>query len=279
MQHRPESKLPTALLVGTAGMVIFIAVAANASSSHSNRSSREIDWISHLAHEGDAGAQLQLGLAYRDGRYGLHVDAKTGRYWLAEAARHGNSYAADLLANDFAEKEGGTPDSKQAVQWWQVAAREGNADAQTHLGLYLLSQGREHEASVWLRRAASRGDDVAHMELTKLYRKALISPIDLRRGENSLAALGERLDSEGLKTLFAVWDTIEMGSPNQQYAATLQQRAEQGDPLAEYQLALHFRDGAWAVKRDPEQADLWFRRAADDGNPLAISALSRKSEL
>jgi TPR repeat protein len=278
MQHRPKSKLPTALLVGTAGMVIFIAVAANASSSHTNRSSREIDWISHLAHEGDAGAQLQLGLAYRDGRYGLQVDTQTGRYWLTEAARHGNSYAADLLANDYAGEKADTPDSNRAVQWWEVAAREGNADAQTHLGLYLLSRGREHEASNWLRRAASRGDDAARRELATLYRKALISPTDLRRGENSLAALGERLDSEGLKTLFAVWNTIEMGSPNQQYAATLLRRAEQGDPLAEYQLALHFRDGAWAVTQDPEQADLWFRRAAAAGNPLALSALTRKSE-
>ncbi len=278
MQHRPQNKLPTALLVGTAGVVIFIAVAANASSVHTSRSSREIDWISHLAHEGDAGAQLQLGLAYRDGRYGLQVDAQTGHYWLAEAARHGNSYAADLLANDYAGKVGGVPDTSQALQWWEVAAREGNADAQTHLGQYLLSQGREAEASAWLRRAASRGDDVARRELPKLYRKALVSPTDLRRGENSLAALGERLDSEGLKTLFAVWNTIEMGSPNQQYAATLLQRAEQGDPLAEYQLALHFRDGAWAVKQDPEQAERWFRRAAADGNPLAVSALTGKSE-
>jgi TPR repeat protein len=279
MQHPPESKLPlSTLVIGVASAVILVAMVANASTAHRTNSNRELDWISHLAHDGDAGAQLQLGLAYRDGRYGLEPDAKTGRYWLSEAARHGNDYAADLLANTYAKGEGGAPDSHQAVRWWEVAAREGNADAQTHLGQYLLSQGREDEASNWLRRAANRGDDAAHAELTKLYRKALVSPVDLRRGENSLAVLGERLDSAGLKTLSAVWNTVELSLPNQQSATTLLQRANQGDPLAEYQLALHFRDGAWAVKQDPEQADLWFHRAASDGNPLAISALARKSE-
>ncbi len=281
MQSRSESRppLPT-LVLAVASAVILVAVVANASTSISNRTaySQELDLISHMAQEGDAGAQLQLGLAYRDGRYGLEPDAKTERHWLAEAARRGNGYAADILANSYAKDEGGAANSEQAEHWWEVAARDGNADAQTHVGQYLLAQGLDKRASDWLRRAASRGDEGACTELTKLYRKALVSPVDLRCGENPVAALGERLDSTGLKTLFTVWNTVELASPDQQSAATLLRRADRGDPVAEYQLALHFRDGAWAVRRDPEQAARWFRRAAADGNPLAINELARKSE-
>jgi uncharacterized protein len=279
MQYRSESRLPLPILVvAVASAVILIAVVANASTGTPVRTSgsQELELISHLAHEGDAGAQLQLGLAYRDGRYGLEHDAKSERYWLAEAARRGNGYAADVLANSYTK--GDAMNSEQAEHWWEVAAQDGNADAQTHLGQYLLSQGLDREASAWLRRAASRGDDAACTELTKLYRKALVSPADLRCGDNSVAALGERLDSTGLKTLFAVWNTVELASPGQQSASTLLQRAKKGNPIAEYQLALHFRDGAWAVKRDPKQADLWFHRAAADGNPLAISELAKTSE-
>ncbi|MBI5041207.1 MAG: sel1 repeat family protein [Gammaproteobacteria bacterium] len=55
---------------------------------------QEIAWLSQLAANGDAGAQLQLGLAYREGRYGLKADEKTGSYWLAQAAHNGQSYPA-----------------------------------------------------------------------------------------------------------------------------------------------------------------------------------------
>jgi hypothetical protein len=40
------------------------------------------------------------------------------------------------------------------------------------------------------------------------------------------------------------------------FAAKLTALADKGDSLAEYQLGLHFRDGAWMVKRDPVQSRL-----------------------
>ena len=100
--HTP--KLPFTLLI--AGMIGAGILATSFASTSSHATSREVDWLSQLAHAGNDGAQLQLGLAYREGRYGLQVDAKTGLYWLTAAAKQENGYAADLVANAYATGEG-----------------------------------------------------------------------------------------------------------------------------------------------------------------------------
>lgn len=276
-QQYQAAKLSLPLLIaGLAGAAILTTSVASTGSPGRNL---EADWLSQLAREGDDGAQLQLGLAYREGRYGLQADARTGLYWLTASAKQENGYAADLVANAYARGEGCATDPEQALHWWRVAANLGNADAQRHLGDYLLANGWGAEGIKWLRQAADRGDSAAHTQLTELYRKTYLPAADLHRGENRVAALGERLDATGLKAMFALWDTIESSSTTQQFAETLQARAEEGDPLAAYQLGLHFRDGAWAVARDPEQAHYWLQRAAAAGNQLAVRALAEPPEL
>jgi hypothetical protein len=48
--------------------------------------------------------------------------------------------------------------------------------------------------------------------------------------------------------------------------------AEKGHVVAQYNLALGFRDGA-GVRQDSRAAAVWFRRAADNGNADALSEL------
>ncbi|AGA89657.1 Sel1 repeat protein [Thioflavicoccus mobilis 8321] len=94
----------------------------------------EANWLAQLAGSGNVGAELQIGLAYRDGRDGLTADAKTAFYWLQRAAQGGNAYAADQLADAYARGIGTAADPDLARHWWQVAAERGNADAKHHLG-------------------------------------------------------------------------------------------------------------------------------------------------
>jgi TPR repeat protein len=271
----PTLKSPLPLLL--AGIATAGALAVLAANLGGVAAGSEVDWLSHLAHSGDAGAQLQLGIAYRDGRYGLKPDTETGRYWLGMAAGNGNAYAADALANTYADAVGGVDgpgDTLQAVHWWEVAARGGNADAQEHLGQFMLGNGNIVQALAWLRDAADRGEPQAQRDLLHLYRQTPLPNTDLHRGENALAALGERMDSNGLKTLYAVWRTVKTSSPVMQSADALVTRANSGDPLAEYQLAMDYRNGAWAVEIDPLQAMTWLHRAAEAGNRLAIKTLA-----
>jgi TPR repeat protein len=235
---------------------------------------REVAWLNQLADQGDAGAELQLGLAYREGRYGLQPNPRKGLRWLTAAARSRNAYAADAVANAYATGEGVTRDPNKALYWWQKAAAEGNADAQAHLGEVLFVRGQHGKGLNWLRDAADRGDARARKDLAELYRKTPLPDSDLHRGENQVAALGARLDSPGLNTLFAVWHEIEASSPSMYSAEALVDRARHGDPEAQYQLGLRYRDGSWAVKRDPKKARIWLQRAAAAGNRLAAKTLA-----
>lgn len=268
--EHPKKRLITRLIAGLAGAGIVAVMLTHA--GHDD--GREVAWLNHLADDGDSGAQLQLGLAYRDGRYGLDPDPRAGLHWLIAAGRGGNAYAADAVANAYASGQGAPRDSQQARHWWQLAAAGGNADAQAKLGEALLAQGNRDQAVAWLREAADRGDTRAHSDLTRLYRETGLPDADLHRGDNRLAALGERLDSTGLKAIFTAWRTLEAGSPEVQSVGALVTRAQQGDPVAEYQLAMRYRDGAWVVTRDPQQAMAWLQRSAAAGNRVAADTLA-----
>ncbi|MGD8935387.1 MAG: tetratricopeptide repeat protein [Thiogranum sp.] len=267
----PKKRLLTSLIGGLAAAGAIAVAAHNGGGSPANR---ELAWLSHLAKTGNTGAQLQLGLVYREGRYGVKPDARTSLRWLSAAGRGGNAYAADVVANAFAAGQGAPRNAQLARHWWQLAASGGNADAQTHLGEALLAEGKRDRAVDWLRDAADRGDARAHNDLAALYRQQAVTDADLHRGENRIAALGERLDSDGWKAIFATWRTVAASSPLEQTAGALVSRAQQGDPVAEYQLALRYRDGAWSVTRDPQQAMTWLQRSAAAGNPVAAQTLA-----
>jgi len=270
--NAPKSGSLTALLAGllTAGIIAALAACATGV-----QGGNEVEWLTQLAGNGDVGARLQLGLAYRDGRYGLKADPQTALHWLTAAGRGGNAYAADAVGNLYAGGQGIPQDVKQAVYWWRIAAQGGNGDAQKRLGEELLREGEEDRALVWLRGAADRGDPNAHADLERLYRDNVATEADLHRGEDSAAALSDRLHFPGLEATFGLWDSIEAGSLEAQSSDELLARARSGDPVAEYQLAIRYRDGAWAVPRDPQQSLLWLQRSAQAGNPVAIETLAR----
>ena len=218
--HHPGTFRASTLRVRRAGGGRWLAAAAAggllltllAHGSHRPSDAQELDWLSRLANAGDAGAQLQLGLAYRDGRYGLTADARTGQYWLDRAARNGMAYASDQAVHDQPGASASTP-----------AGNTGTARSP--------ESGR-------------------------------------------LDALASELDSPTLTAVSALWKTLAKTSTEVQSSAALEHRAQSGDPVAEFQLAARYRDGAWAVNRDPAKALYWLRRSASAGNPVAMRALA-----
>lgn len=194
--------------VAAGGLLLTLLMHA----AHRPSDAQELDWLSRLANAGDAGAQLQLGLAYRDGRYGLATDPRTGQYWLDRAARNGQVYGA----------------------------------------------GPGDHNRPGARLSAPAGDTVAVRS----------------RGTGRLDALASELDSPTLAAVSTLWKTLAKTSTGAQSSAALKERAEAGDPVAEFQLAARYRDGAWAVNSDPAKAYYWLRRSASAGNPVAMRALA-----
>lgn len=128
----------------------------------------------------DENAQLQLGLAYRDGRLGLKQDPVQADYWLQRSATGGNPYARQLLGE------------------------------------------QPHDNGV-----ASFGKEVARL-------------------------LPPQQDIDHLKAL-----------------------AESGDSIAEFELAMRYRDGSWGVKPSAALFREWLEKSAAAGNPVAQQELNR----
>jgi TPR repeat protein len=127
-------------------MIVMAVVAVVNLPASSIQSSDEVSWLSKLASAGDGGAQLQIGLAYREGRYGLTPDPVKGMQWLKRAAHNGNAYAEYTLGEMYAEGQGAAKDPKLASQWWKKAMQDGNAEARVKLIESMVQSGEVKQA-------------------------------------------------------------------------------------------------------------------------------------
>ncbi|MDL2274864.1 Sel1-like repeat-containing protein kinase family protein [Desulfosarcina sp. OttesenSCG-928-G10] len=122
----------------------------------------------------------------------------------------------------------------EALKWYQRAAEQNNAAAQTNLGvMYQKGQGvrqNDAEAAKWYQRAADQGSAVAQTHLGHLYQQG---------------GGVEQSDAEAMK-----W---------------FEKAAEQGYAPAQGSLGWMYQQGKGTTQNDAE-AVRWFRLAADQGN-------------
>jgi hypothetical protein len=114
------------------------------------------------AEKGDADAQYNLGYDYY---YGIPKDDKLAVYWFQKAAEQGNANAQTMLGICYEVGSGIKLDYKQAVFWYRKAAEQGTAIAQYNLGrCYDNGYGvtKDYTQAVsWLEKAAKQGLTVA----------------------------------------------------------------------------------------------------------------------
>src|SRR5450759_299058 len=87
-----------------------------------------------LAEQGNADAQLKLGVMYDHGE-GVRQDYKGAVKWFRLAADQGNADAQFYLGVMYDNGQGVPRDYKESVKWYQLAARQGNPYAQFNLGM------------------------------------------------------------------------------------------------------------------------------------------------
>jgi len=129
------------------------------------------EWLP-LAEHGNATAQVNLGLMYRNGNRGP-VDNVEAEKWFRLAAKQGNARAQYTLGVMYDYGEGVPEDDAEAVKWYRLAAEQGDADIQHILGL-MYRKGDEvlqdyAEAEKWFRLAAKQGDAHAQFILAMMY--------------------------------------------------------------------------------------------------------------
>jgi len=112
-----------------------------------NRPDEDLRLLRQMAGDGDAGAQLQLGIDYRDGRLGLRRDPATGLGWLLRSAQNGNAYAEDTIGSMYANGIGTARNPAMARYWWKIGMKNGNRDARVHLAEFLMQSGNRDQAA------------------------------------------------------------------------------------------------------------------------------------
>jgi TPR repeat protein len=122
---------------------------------------------------------------------------------------------------------------------------------------FLYNLGRAYQ-----KLGAQPGLDLA--ERTRALRSARLSYDDATK-RGYVSALN------GLAVLYENGDGVEANGA--QAIELLKRAAQQGDPLAMYNLALHYKDGTNDVKRDVAQAAEWFAKSAESGSVSAMVEL------
>ena len=132
--------------------------------------------LQKLAEQGDAKAQVSLGLVYRRGR-DVSQDYGLARDWFQKAAEQGSAEGQNNLGLMYDHGRGVEKDFVRARKLYLQAAKQGHANAQYNLALlYTNGQGvpqDDIEAYIWANIAAAQGQSTLAKELRDKLRRIL----------------------------------------------------------------------------------------------------------
>jgi TPR repeat protein len=117
-------------------------------------------WFTKAAEQGQVDAQFELGRIYRDG-LGTRVDGNAAVSWLERAAEKDTPHALNALGELYLGHQNVPQDFAVARSWFLRGAQAGNSPSMYNLGIiYALGHGvaqDEVEALKWLALAADTG--------------------------------------------------------------------------------------------------------------------------
>jgi TPR repeat protein len=118
------------------------------------------NWYTKAAEQGDAQAQVGLGILYGEG-HGVPQDWTQAAAWVRKAADQQYAMGQYTLGAMYEKGQGVPQDYAEAATWYRKAAEQGHAEAQYNLGFaYDHGQGVPQDsaqAAMWFRNAAEQG--------------------------------------------------------------------------------------------------------------------------
>lgn len=211
-------------------------------------SEHELAAVRAQARAGDSDAQALLGMAYQLGCPGSTHDPDEALQWYRLAADQGNTIAANQIAVSYdpAERFAGLRghNPEEALQWYRKAAES---------GLDVVAQFNVGEMLHQMGR---------NSEAVDWYRKGTENGV-------SRAAVG-------LVELYDQGKVLVGKSKQENWKEAVeyfQRLADAGNPAAQYVMAQDYREGWLGLHRDLNRAFELFRKAAGQGWPRAMLAL------
>ena len=144
------------------------------------------------AEQGDARAQLKLGLAYMNGD-GVEQNSQEAAKWVRKSAEHGNAEAMETLGSMYSRGDGVPDDNEECFKWYLRAAQHGRPEAQYFVGhLYHRGQGVQEnlkEAVRWYSKALDGGSRDAREELVRMWINGELASVIFQSLHQRLRAL------------------------------------------------------------------------------------------
>lgn len=226
-----------------------------------------IRWFRLAAAKNDADAELSLSQAYRDG-LGVKADEGEALRWLKLSALHGHHVAQADYA--FILLEADKPETyAECAEWLRKSALQGKPSAMFNLAI-LYQRGRgvpmnKITAYAWYMVAEIDGDEKIREEVGKVLANA--TPAERRK---ALAQSKTIISELNISPIFS------QGSRSIELAKAFHARfalAVKGGAEDQYALATLFHEGVGTVK-DPAEAGIWCRKAAEQGHVDAMRTLA-----
>lgn len=241
---------------------------------------RAFQYYLQAANKGHAMAQCQLGLMYREGQ-GIPKDENQAFHWFmkAAAARQNCPRGKFYVGRCYHYGHGVRKNLKEAVSWYTVGAKEGDAYAQLNLGVcYEWGSGVEinyRNAVYWYTAAANQGEPLAQCNLGLMYKRGLGVAQDKVKAFSLFKKSAEQGESYGILQLgLCYMDADGVEKDNQQAFLFIKQAAELGEAFAQYNLAYGYEKAIWCDE-NPAEAFVWYRTAAHNGSAPAQASLGR----
>ena len=207
---------------------------------------------------------IGIAIAYHyKGRPSLdvkHASPEQIQQWLKDAL-NGNAEAQSSLGLSYRYGDGVKQSYKESAKWYRMAAEQGDDDAQfVYASSCLGGLGVDQdgvEALKWLRRAALHGNEGS---------KTILSNYTVQDGEQETnSALVTLKLTEAVKRSLTTWASV--------FVDEARKAAEHGDALAQYRLGYYYNTGFRGIEKNQDEAVKWYRKAAEQGNADAQYAL------
>lgn len=245
-------------------------------------------WLETAALNGHGKAQFDLALAYC-GDYRatvvLEFDYVAGYYWCAEASKQlvDDTDVAQMMGECFEFGRGVGTDIKEALKWFSKPARRGDDDFQIKVAKMQLDLKQTEEAVEFYRLAAEQGNEHAQYELAQLLEQGGKNMTEAVKWYTAAAKCGNcyakcrlaqilkhgiggtRRDLKGAVRLFKAASDVGFEQGWYEYGLCLLEGEGEVKNIKRAEELLKMAADSGIVEARLKLANLWIEKAAESG--------------
>ena len=205
-----------------------------------------VQWYRHAAEQGDSNSMRMLGWILSEGKDGVPQDKEEAIHWYQIASEKGDKIASFLLADMF---------EKKTMQFYHLAAEQGDIESQFKLAKLLLNDQKIEEAKKWFKIAAEKGNVDAQYYLGDKYYKGDI----FEKNDSEADVWYRRAAKQGhIEAQFKLGDYYNSFTKNQDALQWYQSAADKGHAGAQFKLGEMYDSGKVAEIQQTQSYDFDF---------------------